>query len=35
VPIIRNGFIIGAVGASGATAMQDEGVSSAALAVLP
>jgi uncharacterized protein GlcG (DUF336 family) len=35
VPIIRNGFIIGAVGASGATAMQDEGVSSAGLAALP
>ena len=35
VPIVKNGMVIGAVGASGATAQQDEQVSTAALSVLP
>ena len=35
VPIIRNGWILGGVGASGASALQDEQVSAAALSALP
>jgi uncharacterized protein GlcG (DUF336 family) len=35
VPIIKNGLVIGAVGASGATAQQDEQVSTAALTSAP
>jgi uncharacterized protein GlcG (DUF336 family) len=33
VPIIRGGFVAGAIGASGATAQQDEQAAAAAVAV--
>lgn len=35
MPIIRNGFILGAVAASGASSLQDEQVSKAGVAAMP
>ena len=34
VPVVRGGFVVGAVGASGATAQQDEQAAAAALAAI-
>ena len=35
VPIIRKGFIVGAIGASGATSQQDEDIAKSGLVAIP